>query len=394
MRGNGREEQQTRGRMVVTVGIVPVLLCLLSIDSFAQTPASSQESTPPGTFRSGSWVFKVGGYIKLDAIHDFDAIGSTDSFNPRTIPVEDIEGTNTRFHARETRVLLHIVGPAEGRDLTLHVEGDFYGTNNAIRLRHAYGQYRFLLAGQTWSTFMDEDNIPSTIDFETPLAAPVVRQGLVRLSFHPSHRTQLAFGIEESDPEVVPPVGVAGKTEKTMPDFTGRVRFTNARGHVQFSGFVGWTRFRPDSGDPMDVTIGGVLASARFRSRGRDAVYAQASYGPGLGRYRSDLSAAPNESNELEAVTVSAMTLGYEHYWSPRWVSNTVVSPAWIIDPPGDSAIFDHRFVYVAANVRYWFLESRAWAGVEYLYGLREVRSGERGTANRVQVAVRFNLPG
>lgn len=379
-----------------------VLLPLLGRDAAAQTPAPGPEPTPsptpspkpPGTFSSGSWGFTVGGRIKLDLIHDFDAIGSTDSFDPRTIPVDGSEGTNTRIHARETRLSLGIAGPIEGRDLKLYVEGDFYGTGNAFRLRHAYGQYGFLLAGQTWTTFMDEDNIPNTIDFETPLAAPLVRQGLVRLTAGLSKRTSLAFGIEESDPEVVPPPGVSGTTQKTLPDFTARFRFTHGRGHAQLSGFVGRTRFKPTGGEPVDVTIAGVLASARFRPSARDAAYAEVAYGPGLGRYRGGVSAAPDASGRLQAVEAVAFTVGYEHYWSPRWSSNVVVSPAWALDELGDAAAFNDRFDYVAANLLYWFLEKRAWAGVEYLHGLREVRSGASGSANRIQLAVRFNIPG
>jgi hypothetical protein len=240
----------------------------------------------------GSWVLTLGGRIKLDLIHDFDPIGSTDFFDPRQIPADGSLGQNTRIHAKETRLSLGIVGPVEGRDLELVVEGDFYGASNGFRLRHAYGQYGCLLAGQTWTTFMDEDNIPSTIDFETPLAAPEVRQGLLRLSAGLSKRIQVAFGIEESDPEVVPPPGVAGKVEKTLPDFTARLRFTGGRGHVQLSGFVGQTRVRQTTGDPTDVTIGGVLVSARIRPVGSDAAYAEVAYGPGLGRYRGAVSAS------------------------------------------------------------------------------------------------------
>ena len=364
------------------------------------TPARAKPSDgpklpprPAGTFGSEPWVFTLGGYIKLDLIHDFDAIGSTDFFNPRTIPADGIPGTNTRFHTRETRLSLGIVGPVEGRDLKLFVEGDFYGTASGFRLRHAYAVYGPLLAGQTWTTFMDEANIPNTIDFETPLAAPLVRQGLLRLTARPSKRTQLALGIEESDPEVLPPPGVAGKTEKTLPDFAGRFRFTNGRGHVQLSGFVGKTRFRPNIGEPTDVTIYGGLASARFRTLSRDVAYAQVGYGPGLGRYRGDVSAAPDAAGRLKAVKVMALTLGYEHYWASRWSSNFVASPAWVLSELGDPSTFNRRLDYVAANIRYWFLAERAWLGGEYLYGLREVRSRDRGSANRLQLAVRFNIP-
>ena len=373
-------------QLVFTAAFVPGLSLALSGAASAQTPVS------PITFTAGSLHFTLGGYVKLDMIHDFDAIGSTDSFDPRTIPVDGREGTNTRIHARQTRLSLGIVGPAEGRDLRLYLEGDFYGTSNAFRLRQAYGQYGVLLAGQTWSTFMDDQNIPPTIDFESPLAAPNLRQGLLRLSTGLSKATELAFGIEESDPEILLPLGVDGKTEKTRPDFTTRLRFTHGAGHVQLSGFVGRTRFRPATGEPMDVTIGGVLASVRLRPFRRDAAYAQFAYGPGLGRYRGAASAAFDASGRLDAVEVVALTAGYEHYWSSRWSSNAVVSPAWVVSELGDPAIANDKFDYIAVNLRHWFLDQRAWAGVEYLHGTRELRSGVHGSANRIQFAVQFNI--
>src|SRR5262249_12366840 len=157
----------------------------------------------------------------------------------------------------------------------------------------------------------------------------------------------VAFGIEESDPEVVPPPGVVGRVEKTMPDLTARFRFTEGRGHVQLSGFVGQFRFRPTVGDPTDVTTGAVLLSARFRPVGSDAAYAKFAYGPGLGRYRGAVSASPDASGRLRAVQSLGLTVGYERYWSTRWSSNVVVSPVWILSDLGDPASTNDRLNYV-----------------------------------------------
>jgi hypothetical protein len=355
--------------------------------------AAAQQAPAP-TFSAGGWGFTIGGRIKLDMIHDFDAITSTDSFDPRTIVVPEAAGSNTRIHARETRLSLGIAGPANGRELRMYVEGDFYGSGNAFRLRHAYGQYGVLLAGQTWSTFMDEDNIPNTIDFETALAAPLVRQALVRLTFPVARSATVAFGVEESDPEVVPPPGVPGAVEKSMPDLTARLRFTHGAGHVQLSGFVGQTRYRSSTGDTDDAGIGGVLVSARVRPFGRDAAYGEVAYGPGLGRYRGGVSAAPDASNNLTAVDALGFTAGYEHWWSDRWSSNVVFSPAWALDDIGITGTTNTQLTYAAANLFYWFIPNRAWVGGEYLFGRREVSGGTNATANRIQFAVRFNIPG
>jgi hypothetical protein len=302
------------------------------------------------------------------------------------------EGTNTRIHARETRLSLGIGGPASGRDLELFLEGDFYGTGNTFRMRHAYAQYGVLLAGQTWTTFMDETNIPPTIDFETPLAAPFVRQGLLRITTGLSRRSDLAFAVEESDPEILVPPGTLGVTEKTWPDLVARFRYTNSRAHFQLSGFMGQTRFRADTGAASDVVIGGLLASAGLRLLERDAAYFEVGYGPGLGRYRGAPSAALDASGHLGSVDVIGLTAGYLHYWSPRWSSNAVVSPAWVLSEVGDPATSNDSFNYLAVNLQYWFLDQRAWVGGEYLYGRRELRSGAHGSGNRIQVATCFNI--
>ena len=55
----------------------------------------------------------------------------------------------------------------------MYVETDFYGSSSVLRLRQAYGSYGGLLAGQTWSTFVDESNFPNTIDFEVADGLPL-----------------------------------------------------------------------------------------------------------------------------------------------------------------------------------------------------------------------------
>lgn len=353
----------------------------------AQAPA-------PISFSAGAWRVTLGGYVKLDVIHDFDAIASTDEFNPRNIAVDGRGGTDTRVFGRESRLSLGFAGPAEGRELKLQFEGDFFGAGNSFRLRHAYGQYGVLLAGQTWATFMDESNIPSTIDYETPLAAPFARQGLVRVSPQLSKSTELAFAVEESDPEIDLPSGVTGAIQKTLPDLVARLRVSGQWGHLQLSGFLGRTRFAPDSAGASSVTIGGVLASLRLLPFGQDAAYLEAAYGPGLGRYRGAPSAGFNAAGELKTIAVAGLTAGYEHHWSSRWFSNVVISPAWVTSKLGDPATTNDQFLYAAANLCYWFLPQRAWTGLEYLYGRRELRNGVHGSANRIQFAVRFDILG
>jgi hypothetical protein len=356
-------------------------------------PSPSPSPKPADGFSIGGFKFKLGGRIKLDVIHDFDPIGSTDTFDPRTIPIPQDEGTDLRVHARETRLNLDIRGPAEGRELRLFVEGDFLGSGNAFRLRHAFGAYGGLLAGQTWSTFMDEDVIPNTIDVESPVAYAFIRQGQVRWTQKLAPRLSWSIALEDNASAIVPPAGVPGKEEGPVPDLVTHFRWVQGRGHVQVSGFLGRARFRPEAGEPDDVTLWGVSITGKTLTVGKDYVYAIFTFGDGVGRYRSGgETAAPDESGQLHALAVNALTAGYQHQWSDRATSHAVYAVA-----NGDNAFapptLTRRLDYAAVNFLYWFLKDRAYAGVEYLHGRHELETHESATANRLQLAVRFDIP-
>lgn len=373
-----------------TLGVPLVLLCAIGQAS-AQTPA-----TPPASdgFKMGAFTFKPGGRIKLDVIRDFDPIGSEDSFDPRTIPVDGSEGTNSQLHARETRLTLDMRGPVEGSELRMYVETDFYGSGNVLRLRQAFGSYKGLMAGQAWSTFVDDANFPNTIDFEAPMAFPSIRQAQLRYTHKVGARASWSVAIEDNKSTIETPANIVGKPEFPMPDMTGNLRLTGARGHVFASGFLGKARFRPVDGETDNETLWGSMLSARLKTFGKDYVYGQLTYGDGIGRYRgAAATAVPDENGHLQAVTLVGVMAGYDHYWSERVSSNAVFSLATGPDKSYYKPGFTEDLNYGAVNLLYWFLPDRAWAGVEYLRGRREVRSGDSGTANRLQFAVRFNFP-
>src|SRR5262249_47874805 len=157
------------------------------------------------------------------------------------------------------------------------------------------------------------------------------------------------------------------------------------------SGFVGRDRFRATTGATSDVTIGGLLASARLRLFDRDAAYTELAYGPGVGRYRGAASARLDADGRLHTLDAVGLTAGYQPYWSERWSSNVVAGPAWVVNQGDSPATTDESLDYVAVNLLYWFIDQRAWIGGEYLYGRHELRGGAHGSGNRIQVATRFN---
>ena len=362
-----------------------------------QTPEQTPSPPAEDGFRMGAFTFKPSGRVKLDVIRDFKPIGSEDSFDTRTIPVDGSSGTNSNIHAKETRLNLDIRGMAEGRELRMFIETDFYGTSSALRLRHAYGSYGGLTAGQTWTTFMDDDNLPRTIDFESPTAFAQIRQAQARWTQKAGGWLTWSAAVEDNKSAIVIPADTPGKAEYALPDFVGRVRFDLPRGHFTTSAFVGAARFRPadDSVDPDSVTLWGTMASVKLPTFGRDYVYSVFTIGDGIGRYRGGTTAVPDDSGRLHAVGGIAYMGGYEHFWADRWSTNGVYSIGETFDEDFYTSAVNKGLTYGAVNLLYWFLGDRAWTGVEYIYGHREVFGDEEnsGSAHRVQYAVRFNLP-
>ena len=397
-------------RVTVPVSLLCALLFAPPEAALAQQqppPQQPQQQQPPPSdgFRVGDFTFRPGGRVKLDVIRDFKPMDNEDSFDTRAIPIDAGDRTNSNLIAKETRLSIDIRGPAEGHELRMYVEGDFYGSGSAFRMRHAYGTWRGLLAGQTWSTFMDEDNLPRTIDFESPTAMAIIRQAQLRYTWKFGADSSWSVAVEDNKSSIIVPDNIPGRAEFPSPDFVTRLRFGfGSSGHIQAGAFVGAARFRADGlldtdnfddADPDTVTLWGTMLSANFVTFGRDTAYGVVTYGDGIGRYRGGITAVPDFDGRLHAVQAVAFMAGYEHFWATRWSTNAVYSFGDAEEQPFYTEDVNRSLTYGAVNLLWWFLGDRGWMGVEYLYGKREVfrLDPNTGTAHRVQYAIRFNLP-
>jgi len=371
----------------------PLLLASAASAAPQATAAPAKPPTKGLQLQSGDYTWKLGGYVKLDVIHDFDAIGSTDFFDVRTIPTGTSEGTDdrTRIHARQSRLNLDVRGPSSAGEVRGFVEGDFFSDQNGFRMRHAYGTVGGVLGGQTWTTFMDEDAMPETLDFESPVAFPLVRQPQVRFTHALSEKDYVAFSLEDPDSDVIAPTGVAGTVEEPLPDVNARLRLGNSRGHTQLGLFGGMARFDPDVGSSDDVLLWGLNLSTKFATTGKDSAILQATYGDGVGRYRGGVTAAPDSNGDLEAVRVLGVLGSYEHHWNEEYRSTIGYSWGDGDLPNGTPVTSTEEVTYGFVNL-IWQFTARAWAGFEYLYGTRDTFDGEDGNANRVQFSLRFDL--
>jgi hypothetical protein len=148
------------------------------------------------------------GYAEAHMIHDFEGTAPGDDFtNLAEQPLKGSDYTKgkTKMTAQTSRLGFETSTPTSLGPFTTKLEMDFYAycgsecNRNRLRLRHAYGEYAGWLIGQTWSTFMDLDNTPETVDFNGPPGTPFSRRTMVRYTYNDPQFAKFTFAAE--DPE-------------------------------------------------------------------------------------------------------------------------------------------------------------------------------------------------
>ena len=374
--------------------VIVTLILIVCVQANGQGTTDAPAEVPAGWWEIPKTTvrMKIGGYVKFDLIHDFDPIGSPDYFDVSTIPTDGSKGETTHMHAKESRVFLDFRSPSKVGELRAYVEGDFYGTSGAFRLRHAFVEINNgkWLAGQWWSNFMDETIIPPTLDFEKPAAYAFARHAMFRWKQSLSADSYLAIAVEEPNTRAQTPTE-PGKFESPLPDLTARYRITKKWGHVQLSAFAAQLHYRFSAGGSDKVSLFGGNLSGQLNFHKKDKLIYQIVYGPGVGRFRGGFSAGLDENGDLKAITDIGMTAGIQHFWNDKFSSLLVYNQGSNDTTVGQPQTDISSMNYMAVNLIWHFVDN-AFAGIEYLRGTREDINEEDGTANRIQFSVKYSF--
>jgi len=184
------------------------------------------------TIEAGDTTANIYGYAKLDLIYDVDAkLGN--SIGHGNIYLDGQPGSegHTTMHAYQSRLGFTTTTPVGGSDLKTMVEGDFYGGGGGeLRLRHAYGEWNGLLAGQTWTNFGGFLGMTPTIDFTGQVGqGNIGRQAQLRYSVD-------GFSVALEEPTAIGgavAAGADGESKNSLPHLT--LRFQNSAGDFNYA---------------------------------------------------------------------------------------------------------------------------------------------------------------
>ena len=369
----------------------------------------------PGSIRipGTDSAIKFGGQARMTLVQTLGPLGTDDRFVTSSIPVGDQqagEDARTVYSPSASRFGIDLRTPFPKHEQTVRtfVEGDFAGTNNTFRLRHAFIQTSRWVIGQTWSTFSDPEAEPIGIDFEGLNAISLFRQPQIRYSFPLRTGLRLALALENPAPDLTGASGV-----NHTPDFIARLRWEphaaaagplrlGATNHIQ-AAIIG-RQLRGELTDQPTATlstggfginVSGVLVPRWDRD---DRVKFATNNGWGIGKYITDLGTLGGQdavydpaTGTLRSLPVSSGYFGYEREWRPGFVSAFtygIVNVSNLDIQPQDALRRTHR---TSLNVT-WSPVPQADIAVEFLFGTRVNKNGEQGRSSQVQAGWIFRF--
>ena len=394
----------------------------------------------PGSFRiPGSDVsLRLYGFAELSWVHDFAAPSSDvdySTFAPY-LPVEDTAEAGRKHRdyltGRTSRLGLEAGTPTKFGLLSVKVEGDFnneprtggaelYGsfrnvftqqaTNSyGFRIRHAYGQFAGFLAGMTWSTFMDVDNFPETVDYNGPIGATFIRQPVLRYSYaHPTAGTFTA-ALENSSTYVLDgrgdsdELGLAMSSSfSSVPDLVVRWDKGFQRAAVSVRAMTQQLKVNDGEGTFATKRGWGAAVSGSLKVRDNaDLVTAQVTGGEGIGRYLNYVEGAVYDGEQIHAEKAVGLVLGYGFH-PADWVRvNAVFGGTLNFDGEYNDAVrlagLDsgrfgvNRFVWQAHLGPIFTPIPGVDLGIEGIWGQRMTLAGERGEMVRLNFSAKYYI--
>ncbi|GAA0646522.1 DcaP family trimeric outer membrane transporter [Brevundimonas lenta] len=400
-----------------------------------QIPASAEPAPrlwPAFLTRQGSGggvdddKFEIYGFGQVDFIYDFNRVDPAweDAFRPSKIPTEnDAFGSDgqTSISVKQSRLGVRASGEAGGRPYEGRFEFDLFGTGvdagqTTFRLRHAYGRWGPILAGQTNSLFMDGDLFPNTIDYWGPSGMVFLRNPQIRwiITDRPDFYAAVAVEKPGNDidagliRQIDPDLGSGLTNTESLPDATGQVRWQGDGYHAQVSGIlrqIGFETIGAPDNEPDGDDLGWGINLGTAYTMGQGTIRLGAVFGEGIASYMNDggMDLAPQVTivgtppgpiditGEGEAVPLFGMTAYLDWAWNEHWTSAIGYSFTEVDNTNFQEASAFHRGQYASANIL-WTPTPRVMTGAELLWGKRTDNGGATGDDVRIQFSFKVSF--
>jgi hypothetical protein len=282
------------------------------------------------------------------------------------------------------------------------VEGDFRGGD--LRLRHAYGEYKGVMAGQNWSNYVSFVGFIPTLEFDgmPGNAGSQFRTAQLRYTTGPlsvSLEQPFNYGslISTTNPKI--------EQKTSLPVLTARLQ--DSAGAVSYSTAAFLRQIDYDTGTKDDSELSyGAFGALTAAVTDTVTLYGVVNYvnGGDIYLYRSGENYAAeygyvDSSGSIELISGYSASVGASFDLGGGRSINTgvgMVETDWddaLRDLPGSAGIGDKHETNTMAMINYqWSPVKAVTMGVEYGYFKVDEVDGDDGDASRLMFAAQYNF--
>ena len=346
------------------------------------------------TSDDGSAKITFKGSIRLNGAYDFNGLSHRDHFQTYEIPVgSDGQGARFFMSGNQTRFGFDASKKTDLGPLSVRLESDYLGESHNYRIRHVYGSFMDVLAGQTWSVFGDPTSIPWTVDLEGPNSSVSERTVQIRYSRLINQNIRWTISIESPQLDQGSPDSLQ-VTLQDFPDIATRFKRLTNWGHLQLAMVFRSMAYNTDQSGSLGY---GALVSGRYELDSNKTLLFQFVGGTGISRYIGSVN-----GNGLD-IAFNPITQKYDPLelyggffslgidWSDNVFS--YFTPGFTYMPvedyqPDDTFKFSG---YFSGNI-FWNIIPGIRVGGEYSFGSRINKDKQRGEANRFSFIVYYDF--
>jgi hypothetical protein len=365
--------------------------------------------------------FEISGFAMLDMGYETGQSHPDwfDTMRPTKLPAyKDEYGKDGRFFSgvRQSRLGVRSFTPTDLGELKTIFEFELFGTGvdagqTTFRLRHAWGELPKFGAGQTWSTFMDPDVFPNSLEYWGPNGTVWFRN--VQARWMPVHNgdTHLWLALERPGASA-DPGNYSSRIQLQdvqarfpLPDFSAQYRMGQKWGYLQAAGLVRylkWDDLNPGGEDLSgDATGWGIDISSNIKFA-KDVLKLQFVYGEGIENYMNDAPvdvgvkvdnpADPHSPIQGKALPVTGIVAFLDHTWSDKVTSSLGYSRIDIDNSNGQGANAFKTGQYALVNALY-YPTAGVMLGPELQWGRRDNNSdGWNVDDVKIQFSFKYNF--
>lgn len=343
---------------------------------------------------------RILGSVRFLAVYDSRELESKNSYRTAEIPVGegDVLFPNYFNSLSQTRLGFEVTRKTgDSKGVFIRLETDFAGSNG-YRIRHAYGEFKNLLFGQTWSLFSHITSIPGTVNTGGPIGSISTRTPQIRYYLkRPVAGMDAAVGMEYFVPNVSIPDSLAGRAFQLLPGFSARFQRSGSWGQFRLSGIVPILSGRDESNNLVVRTGWGVSSSAVINSWLNGKWFTQVVAGQAITQFVNNLSdhgsdVLLGEGNEIILPLSVGGFLTYEHTWTPALYSNLTFG---IVQTEKKEDLLDQNTYLKGYSVdfnTFWNVVEGARIGMEVIWGNRVNYDLSRGKSVRLNVLVYYDF--